>query len=249
MSNSGGPWGKEPTGDPENSGSRSLIWIVLVLAGVAGVWELSRLFPGSLATRGDNIQFLQATLLATLIASGVVYSRRFKLGESARHLATWGAIAAVLVALYIGYHRYRDAALDAGSELMPGYPVAVSANEMVLTENKDGDFEVIGQVNGVPVRFMVDTGASDIVLSPADAERAGIVPSKLQFTQRYETANGEGLGAGVTLDRLDVGEMRLREVPAAVNGTAMHSSLLGMAFLKRMKSFEMKGRKLTLRWR
>ncbi len=246
MSDSGGPWGREPgrAGEPAGSGGWLLAWIALILLGGVGIAYLMRQFPDALSETADNAYFLYGCVLAAAIGSGIVSSRHFRWGESLRHLLTWIAIGAVLAFVYVGYRR-----LDMASELVPGYPVSLGAHEMVLTQNGDGAFEVIGKVNGAAVRFTVDTGASDIVLAPKDAERAGIDTHALRYVRGYETANGIGRGAAVTLDRLDVGDVRLANVAATVNGTDMHSSLLGMAFLKRMASFEMKGRKLYLRWR
>ena len=97
-------------------------------------------------------------------------------------------------------------------------------------------------------RFLVDTGASDIVLSPSDAKRLGVDVAQLQFTQDYETANGVGRGAPYTIERLTVGPVLMTVVPASINQTPMESSLLGMTFLKRLDGFEVRGRKLYLRW-
>ena len=70
----------------------------------------------------------------------------------------------------------------------------------------------------------------------------------LAYGGEYETANGTGHGAFVTLDKLNVGPIAFVAIPASVNRTAMHSSLLGMAFLKRLKSFEFSRDKLVLRY-
>jgi aspartyl protease family protein len=99
------------------------------------------------------------------------------------------------------------------------------------------------------VRFAIDTGANGVVLSPADAARAGIDADSLKFGLPSETANGVGYVAPVTLSSLTVGQIRLANLPAAVVKTPMSTSLLGMAFLKRLESFEVKGDRLTLRWR
>jgi aspartyl protease family protein len=107
----------------------------------------------------------------------------------------------------------------------------------------------MGQVNGAPVRFAIDTGANGVLLAPADAARAGIDPDGLKFSAPGETANGVGYMAPVTLDKLAVGQISLANVPAAIDKAPMSSSLLGMAFLKRLESFEVKGDQLTLRWR
>jgi aspartyl protease family protein len=228
---------------------RHLVWIGLIVAGGLGIWELSRLFPGALSNTADQGYFLRLCVMVGIVASGIAYSRRFTARETVRNIAIWAGIAAVLIFGYTFYHQIQDAAVDARAALTPGYPVAVNADTIVLNENADGDFIAIGEVNGTTVKFLVDTGASDIVLSPDDAARIGIDLSRLSFTGRYETANGEGRGARYTVDRLQIGPVKFFDVPVSINQAKMSASLLGMAFLKRMKSFEMKGRKLTLRWR
>ena len=86
------------------------------------------------------------------------------------------------------------------------------------------------------------------MLSPIDAGRLGIDLSGLNFNRPSETANGVGYGASYTLPELTVGGVTLSNLPVEVNHAGMHSSLLGMSFLKRMKSFEVRGRKLIIRW-
>ena len=125
---------------------------------------------------------------------------------------------------------------------------AATTNFSSITANENGDFYVWGAVNGSTVRFAVDTGASDIVLSPADAKRAGFNVAGLTYGGQFETANGVGLGAFVTLDTLNIGPIAFDAIPASVNRTAMRTSLLGMAFLKRLKSFEFSKQKLVLRY-
>jgi aspartyl protease family protein len=249
MTDSQNPWNRPPPGRRKPSNLRHFLWWALIAAGVLAIWALWRMFPGALSTAGDQGQFIKLSAMLVLIASGLVYSRRFTARETLRNIALWCGIVAALVFGYTFYHQFEDAASDIRSELVPGYPAEAGGNRMVFSENEDGDFTAIGKVNGTPVEFVIDTGASEIVLSPADARRAGIDLSALHFTGVYETANGQGHGASATLDKLEIGPVKLFDVPVSVNQTPMHASLLGMTFLRRMKSFEMKGRKLTLRWR
>jgi aspartyl protease family protein len=228
--------------------TRLLVWIALLLAIVVGLVELSRLFPGAVSKQDEPYLVYMVGWLA-LLSAGFVFARRARFGEVARNIAIWGVIAAVLA---IGY-AYRDELGSIGSrvqsELMPGEPVqSAGAHVLTLTQDEAGDFYVYGSANGTRIRFLVDTGASDIVLSPADARRLGIDISVLHFVSGFETANGIGAGARTTLDTLSVGAIQLWNVPVSINRTDMHASLLGMAFLKRLKAFEFSGRKLTLRW-
>ena len=103
-------------------------------------------------------------------------------------------------------------------------------------------------VDGTPVRFLVDTGVTSVVLSPNDAERLGYDPAKLSFTGFVRTANGTVRTAPIRLGNLVVGDIRLTDVPAVVNQAAMGSSLLGMSFLDRLRSYEVRDGVLVIRW-
>ena len=101
----------------------------------------------------------------------------------------------------------------------------------MLRRGRDGHFHLTAQVNGAPVRFLVDTGASDVVLTRDDAVRVGLDPARLDFTRRAMTANGPVMTAPVRLDRVAVGELEARTVPAVVGGGELFQSLLGMSYL------------------
>ena len=98
------------------------------------------------------------------------------------------------------------------------------------------------------MRFLIDTGASDTVLSPMDAQRLGIDLAALDFSRVYLTANGNGRGAPYRLMDLAIGPIALSDVAVSINQAPMDESLLGMSFLRRLKSFEVQGRRLYLRW-
>jgi aspartyl protease family protein len=102
-------------------------------------------------------------------------------------------------------------------------------------------------VNGAPVRFLVDTGASLVILTPADARSAGFSARQLAFNERASTANGEVRMATVTLREVRLGQLIIADVPAAVIKN-LDMSLLGMSFLSRLQSYEMRDGKLTITW-
>ena len=96
------------------------------------------------------------------------------------------------------------------------------------------------------VTFLVDTGATDVVLAPDDAQRIGCDMANLKFTQFAETANGTVRGAPVTLQSLIIGPIDITGMPATVNGAEMSDSLLGMAFLNRLSGWRVENGVLTL---
>ncbi len=244
MSNPGNPWHRSPVPPSRN---RVYVWLAVMLILTLGVWGLFRTFPETTLEGQSEVRFVQLLAVLALVASGVVLSRRFTLKESMRNIAIWCGIAAVLA---IGY-AYQDVLSDVGTrlraEVLPREPIQFDPRTLIVTESEGDEFVTTGKVNGVRVRFVVDTGASDIVLSPADATRASIDAATLVFSRPTETANGVGYGAPVTVSSLTVGSIRLNDVDVVVNQMPMDSSLLGMAFLRRLKSFEVRGRKLYLR--
>jgi aspartyl protease family protein len=104
-----------------------------------------------------------------------------------------------------------------------------------LIADSSGHFITTGVVNGITLRFLVDTGATSVVLSSADARRAGInyLAAPRSFTQ---TANGVIPVYNVKIDTIRVGEITLNSVDAAViEGERLPIALLGMSFLNRME--------------
>jgi aspartyl protease family protein len=132
-------------------------------------------------------------------------------------------------------------------EFLPHRGSRLGENEVRFPVGADGHFRVEALVDGTPIRFLVDTGASGIVLSPADARRIGFDPDQLRFTGFAETANGTVRTAAVRLGSIEIGPIRFDDLPASVNQAAMRGSLLGMSFLERLRSFEIRDGALILR--
>ena len=122
----------------------------------------------------------------------------------------------------------------------------VSEDRIELPRAPDGHYYLTAQVNGEPIRFVVDTGASQIVLGQSDAERIGIDTGRLAYLGRAYTANGEVRTAAVRLKSVEVGPVRHEDVRAVVNEGEMSGSLLGMSYLQRFSSIEITGGKLVL---
>ena len=241
------PWSdEEPPTEP--SGSRMIVWLaVLALLGL-GVWWLSSLFPGQLNSDWEQGRLIWLMTLLAAISAGAVFARRINVKETVRNILIWAAIAVMLLIAVSFRDEIENVAMRVRSELVPGYALETGEHEMVLTESDGGNYYIVGEANGVRMRFLIDTGASDTVLSPADAASLGIDVKALDFSRVYSTANGLGRGAPYTLDSLSVGPISISPMPVSINGAEMGSSLLGMTFLRRFRSFEIQGRRLVLRY-
>lgn len=164
-------------------------------------------------------------LLGCVIAGWFFVSQRRNLGKMAQFAAIWGFIflgAIVAVGLW----------QDIRSQVAPRQSV-LSDGTITVPRAPDGHFYLTLAVNGTPTRFVVDTGASDIVLSLADAQAAGIATDLLIYSGRANTANGPVQTAPTRIETLTLGGIPDTNVRAVVNGGEMRESLLGMAYLSR----------------
>ena len=254
MSNEGGPWGRvapKPSPQPARPPARGrlLLWLALAAAVGGIVVALTLLFPEAMRTGDDWAQVGYGAAILLLVASGLTRLRREALPQHLRHTGIWLGVFAVcaLAAAYreelSGVPRRLQMAFS------PGAAVATGHHELVIPQNDEGSFVVVGLVNGQRVRFIVDTGATETVLAPADARRLGVPVDQLRYDSLSETANGTGRGAAYTADRLQVGAIAFDDFRMSINRTDMSASLLGMSFLSRLESFEFRGRRLFLKWR
>lgn len=120
-------------------------------------------------------------------------------------------------------------------------------NSQVYRADRQGHVILNGTVNGSDVRFLVDTGATYVALTLADAKAAGFERSDLVFNARAATANGVSRAATVTLREIRIGQFSIYDVPAFVE-ERLPISLLGQSFLTRLDGYEMRDGVLTLNW-
>jgi len=107
-----------------------------------------------------------------------------------------------------------------------------------IAKSSDGHYWADGQVNGAAVRFLVDTGATAVALTPDDARRLGFTPANLTYGYRVVTAAGQARAASVKLASVTVAGARLENVDALVIEKGLDTSLLGMTYLGRLASFQ-----------
>ena len=117
-----------------------------------------------------------------------------------------------------------------------------------FSRGSDGHFVAKSKVNGRNVNFIVDTGASSVVLKQEDAVRIGIDTKGLRYAIPVQTANGTSFAARIRLKSIQIGNISENNVEALIARPGLlHQSLLGMTFLSRLRSYEFKGDYLTLR--
>jgi aspartyl protease family protein len=230
-------------------------WIALLLLVVAGLALVLRADAGTIAGL-DASEFaipIVGVALVILIGIAIAGSYRGRPGQAARDLLAWLVVALALVAGYghrdelVSFgHRVVVELLPPGSQLREAK--VVGKQSVTIRKRPDGHFVVSTVANGVPLKMLVDTGASTVVLRPEDAQRLRIDVDRLRYLVPVHTANGTTYAASVRLESLSVGKISLKDVDALVakQGT-LRDNLLGMSFLNRLTSYEFSGEFLTLR--
>ncbi|MDF0600048.1 TIGR02281 family clan AA aspartic protease [Psychromarinibacter sp. C21-152] len=178
-------------------------------------------------------------LLGCVVGSYFLISHRRNIGQMARHALLWGLIFLGVIA---GVGLWSDIRRD----IAPQQSVFAEEGRIEVPQAHDGHFYMTAQVNGKPVMFVVDTGATDIVLTRQDARMVGIDPERLVYSGRAGTANGVVDTARTTVDEFAVGPLVDRDVAVWVNRGEMNTSLLGMAYLRRFERIEISDGTLVL---
>lgn len=164
-------------------------------------------------------------------------------------LTVLGCLALVLVVSRGGgmLNRSEDRERPGAVQAAAHHP-APTPNESIYRRAGDGHFYVDADVNGTRIRFLVDTGATYVALSPDDARSAGLRVFESDYTGRTSTANGVTRVAPVTLRQVELDQLQLFDVRAVVLEKPMPVSLLGMSFLSRLQGYETRNDELVLRW-
>jgi aspartyl protease family protein len=172
---------------------------------------------------------------------------RERLSKALEAMLFWAVVALLLVVTYTYRFELHDVADRVLSELIPGH-VAGHGRDVEVVRGQAGDFAVSAHINGARIHMVLDTGANSVVLTPEAAKAAGLPVEVLTYTVNVDTANGRTKAAPVTLDRLAVGALTERNVPALVAQPGqLRNNLLGMSFLNRLESWEVRGDKLRMR--
>lgn len=193
---------------------------------------------GALIYWGALLVFLGGSAL-------VMFRRRF--AQALIAALTWVALALILVVGYAYRFDLRNVADRVMAELLPGH-VITRGRTVEVARAFNGDFDVTAEINGAQVSMVLDTGASSVVLTREDAKAAGLPLEVLAYTVNIETANGRTRAAPVVLDHIAIGGLVERSIEALVAQPGqLKTSLLGMSFLNRLQSWEVRGDRLVLR--
>ena len=229
--------------------SRRLTWSLIIGVAVS----LAVLIAGSdsdpiASLLRRDVGSLVIKLALLIFVGGLVLTLfREKLSRALEAMLFWSVIGLLLVVGYTYRFELRDVTDRVLAELLPGH-VAGHGRKVEVVRSNRGDFSLAAHINGAKVPMILDTGASSVVLTKDAARAAGLPIEMLDYSVNVDTANGNTRAASVTLDRLAVGGLTERSVPAlVVQSDLLKSNLLGMSFLNRLESWEVRGDRLKMR--
>lgn len=177
-------------------------------------------------------------LLLAAVGGYVLVEYRKRMGEALRTAAAWGLIFIGVMAAYGLWN-------DMRSQIAPIQTIA-EGGTIEVPRAEDGHYYLTLTIDGTPIQFLADTGATSMVLSDRDARRLGIDPEGLIYLGRAQTANGTVATARVELGAVELGPYRDEGFDAWVNQGDMDASLLGMEYLS-LYRVEMAGDRMILR--
>ncbi|MGB7270979.1 MAG: TIGR02281 family clan AA aspartic protease [Albidovulum sp.] len=175
----------------------------------------------------ETARIIYLGLILVAVAGSYLAANRKNLGKTAQQAAIWGLI-------FVGAVAVAGLWPDIRRQTLPHKPVT-TANGTEIRAAEDGHYYIDTTVNGTNVRFVVDTGATNVVLTERDARRVGFDPDTLAYTGRASTANGMVLTAPVRLKSFLLGPFKDEDVRAMVNGGDLDTSLLGMSYLSQFE--------------
>lgn len=228
---------------------RRLLWtLLLVLAAVALLLVLrERDTAMTVLNDPDLVSLITKVALLVFVGTIVLALFRGRFSEALVSALAWVMIGLLLVVGYAYRVELRDVADRVLAELIPGR-AATRGRTVEIARTSGGSFSVSAQVNGARIPMVLDTGASAVVLTHEAAKAAGLPLEVIAYTVTVDTANGRARAAPVTLDRVTIGGLTERSVSALIAQPGqLRTSLLGMSFLNRLQSWEVRGERLIMR--
>ncbi|XVN41045.1 MAG: TIGR02281 family clan AA aspartic protease [Rickettsia endosymbiont of Argas persicus] len=219
--------------------NKNLVKLIFIICGTAIITGLSyRYINENYLKFFKEPQNIGSFCASLLILFSIIYSTisQNEIRKFCQQLAVWAAIFLIIIIGYAFRFELDYAYQRVISVLVPSYNWSTEAGEIIIARNGDGHFYIHALVNNVKIKFMVDTGASDVALTKDDAKKLGFDLTKLKYTRTYLTANGENKAAPVILDSVVIGR-EFKDVKGHIGLGELDVSLLGMSVLERFKGF------------
>ncbi len=243
------PQGQESHSSEEQfHSSFGILFAIAVTLGLMAIVAYLGLARGMFHGADGKMELAYAFGLCLLVGVFALNMPRHGYGKTFKQVLLWVGIflACILAYAYRGeLGAVKDRVMAA---LVPGQGLSTEQGTRSFEIADDGHFYIQALVEGKPVLFLADTGATSIVLTKRDAKRLGLDLDSLDYNGYASTANGIVRVATIHLGTLNVGEFSIHDFKASVNDSELDISLLGMDFFSRLQSYGVAGDVLTIKW-
>lgn len=181
-----------------------------------------------------------------MLVASALFSRRMGLGEIVRSALAWVAIFAVFIVGFSYQHEIRAVWNRVSGEVTGSHQQIVIGDTLRIRQSADGHFWANATVNQLPVRFLIDSGATTTAMTLRTAQNAGIEISDSPFPIILSTANGSVEAQRGQIQSLRIGSMVAKDLPVVVAEEFGDANVIGMNFLSELKSWRVEGREMIL---
>ncbi len=194
---------------------------------------------------GDWQSLIYSSLILIILLSSLISRRDFAYSKMFKYFAIWAFFGFISIILYSYRFEFSDFKNRILGEINPS-AARLSDEKLIINLSQDGHFYLDAKIKNELIHFMIDTGASDVVLSKSDAAKIGFQLNDLEYNKSYQTANGRVFASSIVIDEMEFSGVKFYNINASINGGEMNGSLLGMSFLRKFERYEFYQDKLIL---
>lgn len=219
---------------------------ILISFSILALLYLVKRFPDSLNSRDNQMSLVFFGILLTYFILRFSQNNA-PIKTTLQQGVVWIGLFFLVIAGYSYWPQIQKFWLPVEQQLLPSKGQRLDhLRSISFPLSNNGHYVIESRIEGTPLRLMVDTGASKVVLTQDDAERIGINLRHLTFNQPMQTANGLVFGAPITLREIEIGPITIENISAIVSDVGLEQSLLGMSFLEKLSSWRVDDGKLIM---
>jgi aspartyl protease family protein len=173
-------------------------------------------------------------------------NKELSLKKFFEYAGLWIIIALVALILYSYRFEFFEVKDRVLSDLFPSKAINKNHQQLTINVSQDGHYYLSIKIKNLPVRFMIDTGASEVVIDKNLAIKLGYDLKNINYNKVFQTANGETYGASIYFDEVDVSGIKFYNIQGSITDSRLATPLLGMTFLKKFYKYEFYRNKLIL---
>ncbi|RYE05748.1 MAG: TIGR02281 family clan AA aspartic protease [Rickettsiaceae bacterium] len=193
----------------------------------------------------ENLSIISILIVLITLIIIYQYCKRYKRYSFLNDLLIWFNICWLIIISHVFKEDLYQIYKKTMAALLPSHTLVIKEGNIMIGRNADGHFYTDALVNGVLVKFMIDTGASDVALTAKDAQKIGIDVTKLKYDKVYLTANGKNLAAPFKI-KFKIADLTLSSIEAHIGMGELDISLLGMSVIRHFKTFNISNNTLTI---